>query len=250
MNNTHSCIQLLNNNNNNNNNSDPIVVYFHVGPNLVQPKRLTESIRQVMPNAKIILCSDFETPEIECDIRVDTIIDRNKLMTARLSSFAELGLNRTAMYIDTDMVFLEQVYPEKILGNSNVVLCRRSFSRNGLFETNQRGLCFIEHSGKLLDTVFPYLACFTVTPNSDFWKELLCIHEQLDPKYHAWYGDQESMRIYAELYRVSTVDESEYACLPEKNVNGDYSAKILHYKGNRKVCGLQRQANEKGLIPR
>lgn len=245
MNTTHSCIQLLNNSSNN----DPIVVCFHVGPNVVQPKRLTESIRQVMPRAKIILCSDFKTPDIQCDIRVDKIIDRNKIMTARLSSFATLGLNRTAIYVDTDMVFLKPVYPENILGTDNVVLCRRSFNRNGLFETNQRGLSFIEHSGKLLDNIFPYLACFTVTPNSNFWKDLLRIHEQLDPKYHVWYGDQESMRIYANLYKVSTVDESEYACLPEKNANQDYSAKILHYKGNRKVCGLQRQANEEGLIP-
>jgi hypothetical protein len=171
-------------------------------------------------------------------------------MTARLSSFATLGLNRTAVYVDTDMVFLKPVYAEKILGINNVVLCRRSFNRNGLFETNQRGLSFIEHGGKLLDNIFPYLACFTVTPNSNFWKDLLRIHEQLDPKYHVWYGDQESMRIYANLYKVSTVDESEYACLPEKNANQDYSAKILHYKGTRKVCGLQRQANEQGLISR
>jgi len=206
---------------------------FHVGDDVTQPARLIASIRRYMPSAKVIVCSDNKTPDMDCDIRFDHYVDRNHIMTERLNAFAELNLNEPALYVDSDMVFLESVYPEDVLGDDEVVICRRSFNQDAIFNVEQRGLEFPEYQGMTLDEVYPYLACFTVTRSNQYWKELISIAENLDTKFHVWYGDQEAIRMYAERYSVKAVEERHYACLPEQasQVN---RPKILHYKGGRK----------------
>lgn len=209
------------------------VVLFHVGDDVTQPARLIASIRRYMPTAKVIVCSDNKTPDMDCDIRFDHYVDRNHIMTERLRAFAELNLNEPALYVDSDMAFLQSVYPEDVLGDDEVVICRRSFNRDATFNVEQRGLEFPEYQGMTLDEVYPYLACFTVTRSNQYWKELISIAESLDTKFHVWYGDQEAIRMYAERYPVKAVEERHYACLPEQasQVN---RPKILHYKGGRK----------------
>lgn len=214
----------------------PIIVFFHASDEVYCAQAMVDSIRENMAHAIVYMLSDESTPEIEgIDVRKNLDIDRSKIMIERVKAFSELELDMPAIYVDSDMIFVDEVFPERLVGNEDSpVLCQRSFWNDKLFNRFQRGIDYEEHDGKRLFDVYPYLACFTACRGPEFWRSLLEIMSQeLDPKYHVWYGDQEAMRIYSERYPIRSVHESEYACLPEV-INPISHAKIIHYKGARK----------------
>lgn len=209
-------------------------VFFHVGDDLIQPTRLVGSLRQSNPDAEIIMVTDAGTPKLEgVTERIEIEGDRKKIMLMRLTGFSAAQLKEPAMYLDTDMEVLEKIDVEKLLGDRNVLLCRRSFNKDSWFNINLRGMDFSEHRGLTLDQVYPYLACATVTRSWVPWGMMLKLMTQhLNPKYEIWYGDQEALRLYAIIEDTGEIDESEYACLPE--FRDKFNPKIVHYKGSRK----------------
>lgn len=214
--------------------SKPTFVFFHVGQDVSQPQKLVDSIVQTNPGAEIVMCTDMMTPFVRgVTQRVNVQGDRNKLMQFRLDAFAKARLNNPAIYLDTDMVVQEKINPTELLESFNVMMCRRSFQRDAGFNINLRGMNFSEYRGKTLDQVYPYLACATITRNHEPWDSMAMMLRVMDPKYSVWYGDQEALKAYATSEKIGTLDESEYACLPEK-VNRNFPPKIIHYKGNRK----------------
>jgi hypothetical protein len=214
----------------------PTFVFFHVGDDMTLPQQMVNSIREQMPNADIIMCTDETTPIPD---NVDSVhvgkYDRSKIMISRLNAFAELSLNTTAMYVDSDMVFLKPVDPKEMLGDKEILMCRRSFGRDALFNPYQRGLDFSEYTGKTLDDVYPILACTTVTKNSEQWAKMTAMLRLfISEKFHIWYGDQEVLKYFSStLEDVGYIDEHDYACLPEY-ADSHPNAKIIHYKGDRK----------------
>jgi hypothetical protein len=209
-------------------------VFFHVGADTSKPKMLVNSIRITNPNSKIIQCSDEITEKIDEVTEIfRTEGDIKNLMIFRLEAFSKLGLTEPAIYLDTDMLVIKPVNPEKILEERKVILCERTFNKNCVFNVNQRGLNFSEYSGRTLGEIYPFLACATITKKWDFWNELCQILKEMDKKFLQWYGDQEAMR---EWYKSNGNDslkflaESEYACLPEEKSYLN-QAKIVHFKG-------------------
>lgn len=214
--------------------ASPTFVFFHVGPNLTQPRRLVDSIRKVNPDAEIVMCSDQSTPFLTgISKRVHVKGDPKNIMQMRLDGFAAAKLDKPAIYLDTDMAVMEKISPTQMLGDRDVVMCRRSFQREALFNTNLRGMNFSEYQGKTLDQVYPYLACATVTRDYKPWEDMAMRLCMMDSKYAIWYGDQEALKSYAAENNIGTLDEKEYACLPEF-VDRNNPPKIIHYKGNRK----------------
>jgi hypothetical protein len=140
------------------------------------------------------------------------------------------------MYIDTDMLVQQRLDAKELLGDKDVLFCRRFFQRDYDFITEQRGIRFDEYAGKKIDEVYPIIACFTVTKDFTPWVKMYEMLEEIDPKYRKWYGDQEAMKrlaVMAEEFNVGYLSEEDYGCLPEF-VEGR-SPKVLHYKGpNRK----------------
>jgi len=213
----------------------PTIVFFHVGDDVSLPQQMVSSIRECMPNADIIMCTDETTPIPD---EVDSVhvgkYDRSKIMLSRLRAFAELCLNKPAMYVDSDMVFRAPVDPKAMLGDKDILMCRRSFNRDALFNPNQRGLDFSEYTGKTLDEVYPYLACVTVTKNFEPWAKMAdMLRLFIAEKFQIWYGDQEAMKYFSTLGNSAFIDEWEYACLPE-HLDYNMTAKIIHFKGDRK----------------
>jgi hypothetical protein len=213
-------------------------VFFHIGADTEQPFMLTQSILKSNKGAKIIQCSDYSTPPVEGVSEVFRFNgNTNQIMSFRLKAFSEIRLESPAIYLDTDMLVTKQFDPRKLLQEKEVMLCRRTFNRDGIFNPNQRGLSFYEYSNSKLDSIYPFLACATITRNWNFWHELLELLKQKDKKFLEWYGDQEAMRewhISNKDKKVGYLSESVFGCLPEfseliKN------AKVLHFKGpNRK----------------
>ncbi len=213
-------------------------VFFRTGTEeqIAYTKKFVASLRASNPNAEIIMCTDRHTPDIEgVTRRFELTLDTDNWMEYRLQIYAELRLDKPAMYLDDDMIVQEAIDPKKLLGNRKVLLCERSFGRDLYFNTQMKGIDFSEHKGKRMHDVYPYLACATVTKDYLFWADLLFIMDHIDPKYRRWYGDQECMRIWKQTSSqgdYGVLSEADYACLPEE-LSGR-NPKIIHYKGSRK----------------
>lgn len=216
----------------------PTFVFFHYGDATKIPQKMVDSINAYNPGAEIIMCSDVETPEITgITRRVNFEFDREKPMEARLMVFSKLFLDKPAMYIDNDMLFLDYIDVEGILGDKEIILCRRSFDGHLGFNPVQRGIDFSEHSGKTIDQVYPYLACATITRDYKPWGSMYgALLTLFDEKYKRWYGDQEALRFASMALteqEMGVMHEREYACLPEyaSQIN---RPRIIHFKGDRK----------------
>jgi hypothetical protein len=204
-------------------------VFFHVGNDISYPQKMVKSLLRYNPNANVIMCTDSSTPDVMGICRREEFeVDRENLMYSRMKAFAELNFTRPALYIDTDMIFVDRVEVEELLQNKRVSLCRREFGKDAIFNVEQRGIRFDEYEGKTLDELYPYVGCAVATENSDPWYEMLKIYDSLDSKFKKWYGDQEVLREYGKRYFPPVMSESVIGCLPEHKHDG---AKIIHYKG-------------------
>jgi len=208
--------------------------FFHVGDNISQPQKMVKSLLRHNPDAFITMYTDKDTPDVMgITRRVDSAVDRDNLMYARVKAYAETYATSVlpVMYLDTDMLVQDKIVVKDLLEqHKDVAFCRRSFDRDAMFNIEQRGIKFPEYEGKTLNQLYPYVGCAVVAKNPQVWKDLLSIYEGLDEKFKRWYGDQEALRIYAEKYpeRVAGIDEAIYGCLPEHKHD---DAKILHFKG-------------------
>ena len=206
-------------------------VFFHVGDDLSLPTGLVRSILAHNPDAEIIQVTDRETPTVPgVTWSRATEVDRQYLMLCRTGAWADLGLDEPALYLDTDMVVNAPIDVVRALGEGSVAMCRRSYNREAIFNTRQRGLEFPEYAGKTLDELYPYVGCCTITRDAGVWADLTEMYYVLPPKFWRWYGDQEVLREYARHHSVVDLPESLYAGLPE------FGGKplITHYKGQRK----------------
>lgn len=204
-------------------------VFFHVGDDISYPQKMVKSLLRHNPNANVIMCTDKATPDVMgITERQEFELNRDEMMTSRMKAFAELRLGEPALYVDTDMIFIDEVNVRELLGDDDIVMCRRDFQRESTFNVEQRGMRFDEHKDKTMDEVYPYIGCATATRDGDVWKRLYGMLDGMDKKYRRWYGDQEALREYAKLHPVGTMPESVVGCLPEHRHEG---AKILHYKG-------------------
>jgi hypothetical protein len=213
-------------------------VFMHIGQETTYAEMLVRSINLSNKDARIIQCSDDKTqtiPGVHTHYR--GVVDKTRLMTARLQLFAELKLSEPAIYLDTDMLIIDEIKPVELCEQQDAVLCRRSFANESIFNTSQRGIQFKEYEGLTIDKVYPYVACSTVTRSGEFWETSLKILESIDTKYKIWYGDQEALKripIHRPDYKIAEFPESEYGCLPEYAHLQSRKPKILHFKGRRK----------------
>ena len=204
-------------------------VFLHVGDDISYPQKMVKSLLRHNPNANVIMCTDKNTPDVMgVTERREFELNRDEMMTSRLKAFSELRLGEPALYIDTDMLFVDQVNVRELLGDNEIVMCRREFAKDGIFNVEQRGMRFDEHKDKTIDEVYPYIGCATATRDGDVWKRLYGMLDGMDKKYRRWYGDQEALREYAKANKIGEMPESVIGCLPEYK---EHQAKIVHYKG-------------------
>ena len=209
-------------------------VFFHVGEDITFPLKMVQSLKAVMPDAEVIMCTDEVTPKVEGVSR--TFISKGnyeQIMYWRTAAFASLRLNKTAMYIDTDMLFVLPVDPAEILAERDIIFCRRSFHRDATFNGNQMGGTFKKYDGIPLATLYPYLGCATITKNYHSWKCLAILMSLMDNDLKRWYGDQEALKVYSHMVLpelMGEMEESDYACLPDLREES-HVPRILHYKG-------------------
>lgn len=210
-------------------------IFFYIGTSTTMPEMLVSSIRKYNLNSKIVHLTDLDSPEVagvdEC-YRIDG--EKNNLMTFRLKAHASYPINDVSVYLDCDMLAIRKF--DLKLNGKQIIVCRREFNKSGKFNINIHGMNLQEHSGKSLDQVYPYLACFVMTKNNAFWINAYEHLLKLDEKYHFWYGDQEVIRgLISDDKSISfgIASEAKVACLPEF-WEPKLKSYFLHFKGPRK----------------
>lgn len=211
-----------------------LFVFFHVGADITFPTKMVASLKAVMPDAEVIMCTDDVTPDVPgVNDRKVSRGSPEQMMLWRNRAFAEARLTRPAAYIDTDMLFMLPVNPAAILGEREIVMCRRSFDREAGFNGKQKGGVFEKYHGIPIGTLYPYLGCFTVTRSWREWSNLSILMGFMDKSLQSWYGDQEALKAYSHMLLpelMGEVHEMDYACLPDRMTEG-FVPYILHYKG-------------------
>lgn len=210
--------------------------FFHVGDDITQPKRLVESIYETHANPEIYMASDEATPHVPgVSNRLNIRGDREHMMAMRLAGYTGLVLDKPTFYLDTDMVVLEKLDPNELLGDKRILFLRRTFNRELLFNTRFRGMDLSEYTNRSIDEVYPYIGACVVTGDWKVWGEMYAMLDHMNPKFKKWYGDQEVLKLYSLSIpnkEMALIHERDYACLPEHREQ--YNPKILHYKGDRK----------------
>jgi hypothetical protein len=228
------------------------VVFFFVGSDISEPTMMVNSLRKIDPTATVVQCCDYVTRAIPgvSEVRRFKIGNSKRLMIDRVAAFSQYSPPEPAVYVDTDMLWLKKINLSDSLGDRDVILCKRSFNVDSLFNTEvklssefggYKGsdlVYFEEHKSQTLGAVFPYLACFSIARNGDkFWGELLETLESLPEKYQYWYGDQEAMRLVVDKVgapKFGFAGENVVACLPEY-LSTNPGPALIHFKGRRKV---------------
>lgn len=214
--------------------NQPIFCFFHIGNDLSCPQMLVDSIRKFNSNPEIVYCTDRQSPNVNgVTHRLEFDGNPDEIMIFRLNSFANSMINEPAVYLDTDMLCLGPFNPAKVLGNKDLCICERSFGKSLFFNGNFRGLNYLEYHQLPLGEVYPYLACTTITKNSEIWVDIADVCDGLSEKFRIWYGDQEALKVIAKRksnQQLGFIPEHTYACLPE-NENYISQAAFLHFKG-------------------
>jgi hypothetical protein len=224
--------------------------FLHVGDDTRLPALLTASIRKLHRAATIIQCADPQTPEVPGVDGVHRIAgDASRLMTLRLEAFATLPGEEPTLYLDTDMLCFSACDPRKVLGNHDVALCAREFGLSGPLNTANMGIDVSEYRDRPWHEVYPYVACATITRGAAFWRDCLQTLLGLDAKFQRWYGDQEALREVAKAgrYRVTTLPESVYGCLPEALAMVEEDPVFVHFKGPKRKSQMAEMARVLGL---
>jgi hypothetical protein len=223
-------------------------IFLHVGSD-IRPHFLVKSIRKFFKEATIIQCTDLTTQKVE---GVDEVIrhggDTSNLMTFRLEAFSLVDIKKQSVFLDTDMLVLKEFNLDNYF-ECDAALCKRSFGLDLEINPSFRGIDLSEYKNQKFGAVYPYLACFTLVQSKIFWKESDTILKGLDKKFHLWYGDQEALKIIAASikFKISTVEEAIFACLPEE-INNSSLPNLIHFKGLSRKSLMIDMANQMGLV--
>jgi hypothetical protein len=192
-----------------------------------------KSLRRHHPDATIIQVSDEKTAEVPGVTEVVRVRNSfpNRLMLFRLRLFLELQIEKPALYLDADMICINQVDIEEELKDADVALCQRMFGCEELVS----GALHKGYEGTPIGSAWPYLACATMTRDSKFWED--AFDAALDLTGCDKVDDQEAIKQVAGRYKTRILPENIYAHPPE--LRGDpMRTKFLHFKGKRRKMAM------------
>lgn len=194
------------------------VGFLHVGEDTELVNGMVASVRNVMPGASIWMMTDADTPEVDCDHRVQSPQDI-PFMTYRMRHLAALPPGKWVI-LDTDVIVQRTL--EGVLGKHDACLTRREM--------------VLDQDGNNVAEWMPYNTGVMWCRNPEFWRDAYKVCAKLPDKLQNWYGDQVAVRLVAESgrYRMGEVNVDPWNYSPEY-ADEDVSHKaVVHYKGRRK----------------
>jgi hypothetical protein len=133
------------------------VAFLQVGADCTLATILVRSIRQHNARAELLQCSDSNSPpvpDVDEVLRVEG--DSSKLMLLRMAAFARVAVQQPTLFLDTDMICVDEIHARQILGDAKVAVCAREFDKGAPFNIYfPPGMNMIEHAGKSIGAVYP-----------------------------------------------------------------------------------------------
>jgi hypothetical protein len=192
-----------------------------------------KSINTFYSDSEIIQISDNKTPKLDMVTRVFRFDgDVNKIMEFRIKANRELGLQKSAIYLDSDMIITNKFDITKMLNFSKTILLKRSFDLNLKFNINIKNQNFNEYNNYTVNEVFPIIACFIKSNSWKFWQEMSDHLNTLEKKFLYWYGDQEILKklYFKNQNKYHLIHENNFAC-PPNYIKKKFFPYIVHFKG-------------------
>ena len=192
-----------------------------------------KSIRKYHIGSTIIHCTDISTETFkDVDIVHREKFDLNHLMVGKIKCFSSFPIDKSSIYLDPDMLVMKTIPIKLFEEKAEVFLLKRSFDLSDIMPTTFRELEYPDHKNKPLENVYPFIGCFVVLKNQNFWIDCLKYYERLDENYKNWFGDQEIFKKLVEEnnYKFAFLDEKSFAC-PPQHLSGKDRPFIVHFKG-------------------
>ena len=192
-----------------------------------------KSIRKYHTTSTIIHCTDISTETFkDVDIVHREEFDLNHLMVGKIKCFSSFPVDKLSIYLDPDMLLMKTIPFKLFEEKADVFLLKRSFDLSNLMPTTFRELEYPDHKNKSLENVYPFIACFVILKNQNFWLDCLKYFEKLDKNYRNWFGDQEIFKrlVNENNYKFAFLDEKNFAC-PPQHLSGQDRPFIVHFKG-------------------
>ncbi len=191
------------------------------------------SIKKNHPNANIVQCSDFNTPQVDgTNMILREDIDQSKIMEGRIYLYSKLNFNAMSVFLDTDMLLVRKIPFELLIEKANVFLLKRSFDLEGKLPIKFRGQYFNEHANGTLGKIYPYIGCFVIVDKKKFWKDCYNIYKKYDNNYKFWFGDQKVLNeiVNNRTYKFAFLNETDFACPPRYTIEKK-PPYLIHFKG-------------------
>ena len=192
-----------------------------------------KSIRKYHTTSTIIHCTDISTETFkDVDIVHREEFDLNHLMVGKIKCFSSFPIDKSSIYLDPDMLVMKSIPIKLFEKKAEVFLLKRSFDLSDIMPTTFRELEYPDHKNKSLENVYPFIGCFVILKNQNFWIDCLKYYERLDENYKNWFGDQEIFKKLVEEnnYKFAFLDEKSFAC-PPQHLSGKDRPFIVHFKG-------------------
>ncbi len=212
------------------------IAFFWVGKTVATPTLLVKSINLIYGEnqPKIYHLTDKNTPNIDGvtnTIRSDL---SKEIMVARLEAYKKFPFNgKHTFFCDADSLFINKLDLSKF--SYNLYLSIRK--ENSLVYSES----YPEFENKTFIDVMPFLfGAMLVKDGKEFFHNLLLICKNLPERFHNWYGDQYSLKLFQDKtkfqYKALNIDKYLYITKDEIDINSlvdliRYDVKMITFKG-------------------
>ena len=212
------------------------IAFFWVGETVATPTLLVKSIQHVYgkKNPVIYHLTNETTPEIDGVTKTIRNNLSKHIMVARLESYSYFPFNnKQTFFCDADSLILNRLRLSEL--NENLYLTIRN--ENSLI--NPEG--YPEFENKTFLEMMPFLfGAMALKDGKQFFENLIAICKDLPSRFHRWYGDQYSLKLYYDQTKFSyqRLDIDKYLYITKKEIDV-YSlikliqkdVKIITFKG-------------------
>ena len=193
------------------------IAFFWVGKTIATPTLLVKSIEHVYGKNKpsIYHLTDNITPEIDGVTKTIRNNLSKDIMLARLEAYSYFPFNnKQTFFCDADCLILNRLNLSKL--NENIYLTIRS--ENSLI--NPEG--YPEFENKTFIDMMPFLfGAMALKNGKQFFENLLSICKDLPLRFHKWYGDQYSLKLYHDQtnFKYNVLDINKYLYITKHEID-------------------------------
>jgi len=170
------------------------IVFFWIGETWI-PTLLVKSIRHAIgQEIEIVQLSDRSTTPVEGVTSCKNMKLSPRIMVARLEAYASLEIKQPTLFLDADMLILQNFDLPSLSANEVGVTLRKERDNVLFGEESREGKEFPEFRGKTALEVMPYIYSFVYTSSEILFVRQLNALRRMPTRFQRWYGDQVTLK--------------------------------------------------------